>query len=136
MTTMPAGVHRGFMKNILLSTTTTTSPRPYTGLGSDLGDSKGRCLFAGTWNADIYPPLKAHVEAADLHCAKNRMSGLWNSEQELWRTLVEKEVESVVWAGVNTDQCVLGSLVDGYNAVSLIHAYIESEYFDYCPAVT
>jgi hypothetical protein len=53
MTTLPAGVHRGFLKDILHSTT--SSIRPYTGLGSDLGGTKGRCLFAGSWNADIYP---------------------------------------------------------------------------------
>ena len=74
MKTMPAGVQRGFLKDILESTT--TSIRPYIGLGSDLGGNKGRCLFAGSWNADIYPPLKAYVKPEDLQCAKNRMSGL------------------------------------------------------------
>jgi nicotinamidase-related amidase len=114
---MPAGVNRGFMKDILQSTT--AAIRPYTGLGSDLGDGKGRCLFAGTWNADIYPPLKDHVkEGEDLHCAKNRMSGLWTPEQPLWKTLKEQKKTTVLFAGVNTDQCVLGTFVDGYNAVS------------------
>jgi nicotinamidase-related amidase len=116
MLTMPAGVNRGFMKDVLHSTT--TAIRPYTGLGSDLGDGKGRCLFAGSWNADIYPPLKAHVQAEDLHTAKNRMSGLWTPEQPLWKTLKEQKKTTVLFAGVNTDQCVLGTFVDGYNAVS------------------
>ncbi len=74
MTTLPAAVQRGFMKNTLQATN--DARRPYTGLGSDLGDGKGRCLYAGTWNAGIYPPLKAHVQPLDFYCAKNRMSGL------------------------------------------------------------
>lgn len=113
MTTLPAAVQRGFMKNTLQATS--DPRRPYIGLGSDLGEGKGRCLFAGTWNADIYPPLKAHVEPSDLHCAKNRMSGLWSPEQPLWKTLKAEKKNTILFTGVNTDQCVLGTFVDGYN---------------------
>ncbi|TVY38582.1 Peroxyureidoacrylate/ureidoacrylate amidohydrolase [Lachnellula subtilissima] len=118
LTGMPAGVMRGFMADVIQCST--ESIRSYTGLGSDLGGSKGRCLVAGTWNADIYEPLKAHVRASDLHCAKSRMSGLWTPEQPLWKTLEERKKSTVMFTGVNTDQCVLGTLVDGYNAVSLL----------------
>lgn len=114
METMPAGVQRGFLKNTLQETTTPV--QPYTGLGSDLGDGKGRCLFAGSWNADIYPALKVHAQDSDLYCAKNRMSGLWNSEQPLWETLKKEGKDTLLFTGVNTDQCVLGTLVDAYNA--------------------
>lgn len=93
-----------------------TGRRRYIGLGSDLGDGKGRCLFAGSWNADIYPSLKAHAKPTDLHCAKNRMSGLWSPDQPLWRTLKAKKKNTILFTGVNTDQCVLGTFVDGYNA--------------------
>ena len=110
---MPAGVQRGFLKDILQATTNPI--RPYTGLGSDLGGSKGRCLFAGSWNADIYPPLKAHVRPEDFHCAKNRMSGLWTPEQPLYKRLKSENKKTLLFTGVNTDQCVLGTLADGYN---------------------
>lgn len=90
--------------------------RRYTGLGSDMGDGKGRVLFAGSWNADIYAPLKEHVKPDDLHCAKNRMSGLWSPEQPLWKTLKAENKTTILFTGVNTDQCVLGTLADGYNA--------------------
>lgn len=113
MKTLPAGVQRGFLKDTLHSTT--ASIRPYTGLGSDLGGTKGRCLFAGSWNADIYPPLKAHVKPEDLHCAKNRMSGLWTPEQPLYKTLKTEKKTTLLFTGVNTDQCVLGTLTNGYN---------------------
>jgi len=114
MTTLPAAVARGFLNDTLQATT--NARRPWIGLGSDLGEGKGRCLFAGTWNADIYPPLKAHAHPADVYCAKNRMSGLWSPEQPLWKALKAEEKNTILFTGVNTDQCVLGTFVDGYNA--------------------
>jgi nicotinamidase-related amidase len=114
MAIMPASVQRGFLKNTLYNST--TKPRPYIGLGSDLGDGLGRCLFAGSWNADIFPALKEHAQVSDLHCAKNRMSGLWEKEQPLWETLKREGKQTVLFTGVNTDQCVLGTLVDAYHA--------------------
>lgn len=120
MEIMPASIQRGFLKHTLYgnsnSSTTAAGPRPYTGLGSDLGNGLGRCLFAGSWNADIYPALKAHVQPADLHCAKNRMSGLWQREQPLYEMLEREGKETLLFTGVNTDQCVLGTLVDAYQA--------------------
>jgi nicotinamidase-related amidase len=115
MTTLPASVQRGFLSDVIESTTT-TALRPYIGFGQDLGGSKGRLLFADSWNADIYPSLKAHVQPGDLHCAKNRMSGLWSPEQPLWKTLNALKKTTLLFTGVNTDQCVLGTFVDGYNA--------------------
>jgi nicotinamidase-related amidase len=114
LSTMPAAVQRGFMNDTIQGLK--QELRRYIGLGSDLGDGKGRVLFAGSWNADIYPPLKTHVKSNDLHCAKNRMSGLWSPEQPLWKTLKAKDKNTLLFTGVNTDQCVLGTFVDGYNA--------------------
>ena len=114
MTAMPASVQRGFLKDVIQSTT--TGLRPYIGFGQDLGDSRGRLLFAGSWNADVYPALKEHMQPGDLHCAKNRMSGLWSPDQPLWKTLKTEKKTTLLFTGVNTDQCVLGTFVDGYNA--------------------
>lgn len=101
------------MKDVLLNT---NSPlRSYTGLGSELGNDRGKCLCAGSWNADIYPPLKALVQDEDLHCAKNRMSGMWDENQPLFKTLRKEGIETCFFTGVNTDQCVGGTLVDAYN---------------------
>ncbi|KAH8805214.1 isochorismatase [Xylogone sp. PMI_703] len=116
MSVMPAGVQRGFLRDIIQSTPLSAPRRPYSGLGSDLGGSKGRVLFASSWNADIYPALKAYVQEDDVHCAKNRMSGLWTPEQPLWKEMKAREKTTLFFTGVNTDQCVLGTLVDGYNA--------------------
>ncbi|PVH77278.1 isochorismatase [Cadophora sp. DSE1049] len=115
MTTMPASVLRGFARNLIIPPAP-GKPHSYTGLGSLLSPpSKGRTLFASTWNAAIYPPLATQISPSDIHVPKNRMSGLWNEEQPLYKTLMEKGVNTLLFAGVNTDQCVLGTLVDAYN---------------------
>jgi nicotinamidase-related amidase len=44
------------------------------------------------------------------------MSGLWSAEQPLWKILKAEKKNTILFTGVNTDQCVLGTFVDGYNA--------------------
>lgn len=116
MEILPAGVVRGFSRRLIADAALVGRY----GLGADLGDDKGRCLYSGSWNADIYAPLKAIVRPEDVHCAKTRMSGLWCEEQPLWKYLDGKNggkrKETVLFAGVNTDQCVLGTLTNAYNA--------------------
>jgi len=109
---MPASVQRGFSRSLIAG----DDRAQRSGLGADLGSSQGRCLFGGSWNADIYAPLKAVVKEEDVHCAKNRMSGLWCEEQPLWKYLKESGKETLLFTGVNTDQCVLGTLTNAYNA--------------------
>lgn len=136
---MPAGVLRGFAKVMVSS-----DGKQAGGLGVDLGEGKGRCLVEGEWNSAIYVglmrlleerkkcecfstdeniqnqgPLAEAVKEDDVHCAKNRMSGLWSESQPLWRYLESaegKEKKTLLFAGVNTDQCVLGTLTNAYNA--------------------
>ncbi|KAI9842366.1 MAG: hypothetical protein M1837_007286 [Sclerophora amabilis] len=108
--TMPPSVQRGFSKDLISGAQT-----GHAGLGADLGDGQGRCLVAGSWNADVYAPLRAAMADGDAQCAKNRMSGLWNPEQPLSRYLKVNDVKTCLFAGVNTDQCVLGTLTDAYS---------------------
>ena len=84
-------------------------------LGDDLGPAVGRIGFAGSWNCEIYPSLNAHVRAEDIHCTKNRVSGLWNQEQPLWKQLVKTGKRTLFFAGTATDVCVLATLTDAYN---------------------
>lgn len=127
LATMPAGIQRGFSRDLILNGPSAT----HSGLGADLGDNKGACLCTGTWNADIYDPLKKLVSDDDVHCAKNRMSGMWSEEQPLRRYLNGLEEgkgkglgkKTVLFAGVNTDQCVLGTLADAYNAGRLFQIW-------------
>lgn len=142
---MPAGVAHGFARRLVTQEEGEGEEDRSVGLGADLGGGRGRCLVAGSWNAEIYGPLvvaggaarEEIVVAGDVYCAKNRMSGLWTESQPLWQYLsLEEEVEeggrdesrsekkkkkmkkttTLLFSGVNTDQCVLGTLADAYNA--------------------
>lgn len=113
---MPASVQRGFSRTLIHGASADDKVARL-GLGGDLGDGKGRCLVKGSWNADIYEPLKRFARPGDVHCDKNRMSGMWSPEQPLRRYLDGggAGVRTLLFAGVNTDQCVLGTLTDAYN---------------------
>jgi phosphatidylethanolamine-binding protein len=102
MSSMPAAVQLSFSRGLIAGTHT------HRGLGADLSDNQGRCLFVDSWNADIYDSLKKQVRPEDVHCAKNRMSGLWNEEQPLWKYLEKAGKKTLLFTGVKTDQCVLG----------------------------
>jgi nicotinamidase-related amidase len=111
----------------------------YCGLGSDCGTlnlpdgtpvSAGRLLMRDTWNADLHPPLDDIYRAGtqlptvpDVLIHKDRMSGLWGAGTDC-ETFLEKEgIKTLFFAGVNTDQCVGGTLTDafskGYDCVLL-----------------
>ena len=87
------------------------------GLGADLGSGQGRTLVKGEWNSEVYGALAPEVrlDSGDLWCDKNRMSGLWSEAQPLFRALSDGKKRTLLFAGVNTDQCVLGTLGDAYN---------------------
>ncbi|KAF2996028.1 hypothetical protein E8E13_002420 [Curvularia kusanoi] len=103
----------------------------YRGIGADMGDLEvagggkveaGRLLMRDTWNADLYPPLKEAFEAGkglkekpDVWVHKNRMSALWGPETELELFLKKEGITSLLFAGVNTDQCVGGTLTDAFS---------------------
>ncbi|KAH7065791.1 Isochorismatase-like protein [Paraphoma chrysanthemicola] len=108
------------------------------GLGTDCGTLKldgedinaGNLLMRDTWNAALYPPLDAmYTQGAqmphnpDIWIHKNRMSGLWGSTTPLQEFLEQEGIKTLLFAGVNTDQCVGGTLTDafskGYDCVLL-----------------
>lgn len=101
---MPPAVQRGFSKSLGW----------HVGLGAALPDGQGRCLFQGSWNAELYAPLKAVVEPHDLFFDKHQMSGLWSPDEPLHEYLRESGTKSLLFTGVNTDQCVYGTLSDAY----------------------
>lgn len=85
------------------------------GFGFDLGDGKGRCLMNGSWNTQLYGPLAEECRPdADIICSKNRVSGLWNDTTPFSRALEKHKIKTLLFAGVNTDQCILGTLLDAY----------------------
>ncbi|KAI8952831.1 isochorismatase [Xylaria longipes] len=89
--------------------------RPYCSFGCDLGGGKGRMLMNGSWNAQLYDPLRETVQQGeDLVITKNRVSGFWNGKTAFAQALDDLGIRTLLFAGVNTNQCVLGTLMDSY----------------------
>ncbi|KAI0179010.1 Isochorismatase hydrolase [Hypoxylon sp. FL1284] len=110
---MPAATQRGFGRNLITPPLDGKTARY--GFGSDMGEGRGRLLMADSWNAKLYDPLQDLSSAdTDIFCNKNRISGLWNSDTPLAKALTAEGNRSLLFAGVNTDQCVLGTLADAY----------------------
>ena len=87
------------------------------GLGDPLPSGGAPVLQKGSWAAAIVDGLK--VGPDDIHIAKYRMSGFWDTELDsILRTL---GVTTLFFGGVNADQCVLCTLQDanflGYDCV-------------------
>ncbi|KZT70152.1 Isochorismatase hydrolase [Daedalea quercina L-15889] len=107
LTTIPPSLERSFMK----------SGRG--GFGSRLPEPFGRMLMRGEYNADLYGLLhqlylEGKKEGTDVWIHKNRMSGIWGYQTALDLYLQEHGITTLFFAGVNADQCVLGTLVDAY----------------------
>ncbi|KAH8732866.1 Isochorismatase-like protein [Phaeosphaeriaceae sp. PMI808] len=103
--TMAPAIQRGFSKTLGW----------HIGLGSQLLSDQGRCLFERTWNAELYEPLKTVAQPGDLFFDKSRMSGLWSTKEHLHEYLRASGEQSLLFARVNTDQCVLGTISDAYS---------------------
>lgn len=76
-------------------------------------------LERGSWGAAVVDELKP--EPGDIAVHKHRMSGFWDTELD--SVLRNLDVTTLLFAGVNADQCVLATLVDaaciGYDVVFL-----------------
>jgi nicotinamidase-related amidase len=111
----------------------------YKGLGSQCGEVKladasvvdaGRLLVRDAWNSALYPPLDIMYEQGrklpstpDVWIHKDRMSGMWGARTDCQDFLQDQGIRSLLFAGVNTDQCVSGTFTDafskGYDCVML-----------------
>lgn len=87
------------------------------GLGDPLPGSGAPVLTADSWAAAIVDGLE--TDPGDLHVAKYRMSGFWDTPLD--SILRQRRVDTVLFAGVNADQCVLHTLADanfhGYDTI-------------------
>jgi len=90
------------------------------GSGGGIGDTVARSeavLQEGSWGAAIVDELD--VAAGDIHVAKYRMSGFFDTPLD--SILRQLRVDTILFAGVNADQCVLATLTDaaclGYDVV-------------------
>ncbi|WP_243355178.1 isochorismatase family cysteine hydrolase [Bacillus litorisediminis] len=92
-----------------------------TEIGKELPNGLGLNLVKGSWSAEIIPELKELVELEDIQIEKNRVSGFFGTE--LQQTLSNLDIKTLAFAGINTDQCVMGTLQDahgyGYDCILL-----------------
>lgn len=102
---MAPAIQRGFHKTLGW----------HVGLGAQLPGNQGRCLFKRTWNSELYEPFKAVTQPGDLFFDKTRMSGLWSTSEPLHEYLRAVDKKTLIFAGVNTDQCVFGTVSDAYS---------------------
>ena len=106
-----------------------------TGLGDPLPGSGAHVLEHGSWSAGIVDELAP--AASDIHVAKYRMSGF--QDTELDSILRNLGVTTLLFAGVNADQCVLCTLQDanfrGYDCL-LIADCTATTSPSYCMAAT
>ena len=90
-----------------------------TGIGDLLPLGGHPVLTAGSWAAAVVDELD--VADGDIHVDKHRMSGFWDTPLD--SVLRNLDVTTVLFGGVNLDQCVFATLVDaacaGYDAVLL-----------------
>ncbi|KAF2154807.1 Isochorismatase hydrolase [Myriangium duriaei CBS 260.36] len=103
--------------------------RIYCGLGADMGSvtvdgeqiNAGKLLMRDQWNAALHAPLdQLYHEGTllqqnpDVLLHKDRMSGMWGASTMCQDFLDKKGITTLLFAGVNTDQCVAGTLTDSY----------------------
>lgn len=97
--------------------------------GMDLGEillqdgsvvNAGRALMRDTWNTALHGPLAEAYEAGkkaarpDVWIHKNRNSGLWNERSDFAEYLNKAGIRTLLFSGVNTDQCVGATLQDAH----------------------
>jgi nicotinamidase-related amidase len=89
------------------------------GLGDPLPSNGAKVLEFGSWAAAIVDELM--IEPGDIHVPKYRMSGFQDSVLD--SILRNLNVTTLLFAGVNADQCVLCTLQDanfrGYDCILL-----------------
>ncbi len=91
------------------------------GRGAGLGDTHVRTgsavLQEGSWSAGIVDELEP--AATDIDVKKHRMSGFWDTPLD--SILRNLRLDTLLFAGVNLDQCVLHTLADanflGYDTI-------------------
>ncbi|OAA58774.1 isochorismatase family protein [Cordyceps fumosorosea ARSEF 2679] len=80
----------------------------------------GRAMMRDAWNTALHGALADEYEAGkkaarpDVLVYKNRNSGLWNADTDLAVYLKREGLRTLLFCGVNTDQCVGATLQDAH----------------------
>jgi nicotinamidase-related amidase len=106
-----------------------------TGRGIGYGDTpkggRSPVLKKGSWGARVCDELKP--SRGDIHVDKYRLSGFWDNELD--SILRNLDVKTLLFAGVNSDRCVLATMQDasflGYDCI-MIDDCAATTSPDYC----
>jgi ureidoacrylate peracid hydrolase len=105
------------------------------GIGSPLPANGAAVLQAGSWAAAVVDELTP--DGADIRVDKYRMSGFFDTALD--SVLRGLRVDTVLFGGVNADQCVLATLTDaaclGYDVV-MIEDAVATTSPEFCMAAT
>ena len=105
------------------------------GLGDPLPGSGAKVLEHGSWAAAIVDELAPPAD--DIRVDKYRMSGFWDTPLD--SILRNLGATTLLFAGVNADQCVLCTLQDagfrGYDCL-LVEDCVATTSPDYCMQAT
>ncbi|GAB7053291.1 MULTISPECIES: cysteine hydrolase family protein [Paenibacillus] len=82
------------------------------GIGEPLPNNQSRVLEKESWGAAIVSGLQ--TEPSDIYVDKYRMSGFWDTPLD--SILRNLQIRTVLFAGVNLDQCVMATLQDAVNS--------------------
>jgi ureidoacrylate peracid hydrolase len=96
------------------------------GYGEPSPAGRGSILVRDQWGAAVADDLV--VARDDLLVHKHRFSGFWDNELD--SVLRNRDVTTLILAGINTDRCVFATLTDasflGYDCILLIDAVATS----------
>ncbi len=105
------------------------------GLGDRLARTGAAVLQEGSWSAAIVDELDQ--AEGDIHVRKHRMSGFWDTPLD--SILRNLRLDTLLFAGVNLDQCVLHTLADanflGYDTI-LVEDCAATTNPDFCRDAT
>lgn len=83
----------------------------------------GRILVRGSWNSWLHGPLaeayeegRRNTKRPDVHFYKNRSSGMSVRMTALTEYLNREKLRTLLFTGINVDQCVMGTLQDAYTS--------------------
>ncbi|KAK9453588.1 Isochorismatase-like protein [Dipodascopsis uninucleata] len=83
---------------------------------------RGQVLVKGDWGSKVIDEL--NIEKGDIFVHKHRMSAFWDNDLDT--ILRTKDITTLLFAGVNTDRCVMSSLQDasfiGYDCMLVADA--------------
>ncbi|HWE66254.1 MAG TPA: isochorismatase family cysteine hydrolase [Acidimicrobiales bacterium] len=105
------------------------------GFGDPLPGTGSRVLERDNWSTEIVSELEP--DEADLYIHKYRLSGFWDTELD--SVLRNLDRTTLLFAGVNVDQCVLATLTDaaciGYDCL-LVADCCATTSPEYCTLAT